>query len=212
MLKHWIAAIAGLGLSTMAMAAPVAGEDYQVLDEPVETRVDQGQIEVTEVFWYGCPHCYNLEEPLNAWVTELPEDVTFQRLPATMGDVWTTHATAFYAAQQLGILDKLHEDFFDAIHQDGRKLADTDEIAEFFSNYGVSEEEAKDALTSFGVKSQINRAHATMRAYKLMGVPALVVDGRYVITPSSAGSLENMPQIASALIEQVRDEDSSQGE
>ena len=87
-----------------------------------------------------------------------------------------------------------------------------DEIAEFFSNYGVSEEEAKDALTSFGVKSQINRAHATMRAYKLMGVPALVVDGRYVITPSSAGSLENMPQIASALIEQVRDEDSSQGE
>ncbi|MEC9481879.1 MAG: thiol:disulfide interchange protein DsbA/DsbL [Halomonas sp.] len=212
MLKQWIAVIAGLGLSTLAMAAPVAGKDYQVLDEAVETSVDDGQIEVTEVFWYGCPHCYNLEDPLNAWVAELPDDVTFQRLPATMGDTWTKHATAFYAAQQLGILDKLHDDFFDAIHQDGRKLTDADDIAKFFSNYGVSEAQAKDALASFGVKSQINRAHAKMRAYQLMGVPALVVDGRYVITPGSAGSLENMPQIAGALIDKVRSERNAQGE
>lgn len=212
MLKQWIAAIAGLGLSTMAMAAPVAGEDYEVLDEPVKTSVDEGQVEVTEVFWYGCPHCYSLEEPLNAWVAELPDDVTFQRLPATMGDVWTTHATAFFAAERLGILDQIHSDFFDAIHKEGRKLSDLDEIAEFFSQYGVSEEEAKEALTSFGVKSQINQAHAKMRAYKLMGVPALVVDGRYVITPSSAGSLGNMPQIADALVEQIRSENNTQGE
>lgn len=212
MLKQWIAVVAGLGLSTLAVAAPVEGTDYEVLDTPVETSVDEGQIEVVEAFWYGCPHCYNLEEPLNAWVDELPDDVTFQRLPATMGDTWTKHATAFYAAKQLDILDEVHADFFDAIHQEGEELTAVDDIAAFFSDYGVSEEEAREALTSFGVKSQINQAHAKMRAYQLMGVPALVVDGRYVITPGSAGSLDNMPQIAGALVDKVRNEQQSQGE
>ncbi len=209
MLKQWMAAVAGLGLTTLVMAAPpVAGEDYRVLDTPVKTDVDQGQIEVTEVFWYGCPHCYNLEEPLNAWVAEQPEDVAFQRIPATMGQTWVKHATAFYAADQLDILDDMHSDFFDAIHQDGARLTEVDEIAAFFSDYGVSEEDAKSTLTSFGVKSQVNQAHAKMRGYELMGVPALVVDGRYVITPRTAGSLDNMPKIASALVEKVRGDQS----
>nr|WP_299245656.1 thiol:disulfide interchange protein DsbA/DsbL [uncultured Halomonas sp.] len=216
MLKQWMAVVAGLSLSTLALAAPVAGQDYAVLDTPVETDVENGQIEVTEVFWYGCPHCYNLEEPLNAWAADLPEDVVFERLPATMGDTWVRHAAAFFAAEQLGILDQVHEDFFDAIHQDGKKLTDEDDIAAFYSDYGVSEEDARKALNSFGVKSQINQAHAKMRGYQLMGVPALVVDGRYVITPNSAGSLENMPKIASALVDQQRsersDSEQAQGE
>ncbi|GGX84961.1 thiol:disulfide interchange protein DsbA [Litchfieldella qijiaojingensis] len=206
MFKTLVIALAGLGLSSLASAQSlVEGEHYKVLNEAVPTQVEEGQIEVVEAFWYGCPHCYNLEDPLNAWVAELPEDVTFYRLPATMGGDWNKHASAFYAAQELGILEATHEDFFDAIHQDGRRLTEEEDVADFFSDYGVSEEEARKALNSFGVKSQVNQAHARMRAYELMGVPALIVDGRYVITPSSAGSLENMPQIASALIEKVRD-------
>ena len=206
MLKQWIALVAGLSLSTLAAAAPVEGQDYQVLDAPVETSVDKGEIEVTEAFWYGCPHCYDLEGPLDAWVEELPEDVVFQRLPATMGDVWVRHATAFFAAKQLGILDEVHEDFFDAIHQDGRSLTEADDIADFFSDYGVSEEEAQKALTAFSVRSEVNKANSRMRDMRLMGVPALIVDGRYVVSPQSAGSLENMPQIADALIDKVRSE------
>lgn len=206
MFKTVIVALAGLGLSGLALAAePVAGEDYQVLDEAVPSQVEDGKIEVTEAFWYGCPHCYNLEDPLNAWVAELPDDVAFVRMPATMGGDWNKHAAAFFAASELGILEEVHEDFFDAIHQDGRQLTEVDEVAAFFADYGVSEEEASKALTSFGVKSQVNQAHARMRAYQLMGVPGLIVDGRYVITPGSAGSLDNMLQIADALVAQVRE-------
>lgn len=207
MLKSLLVLAAGLGMSTLVMAAgPVAGEDYEVLDEPVKTEVPDGKIEVNEVFWYGCPHCYALEEPLNAWVDELPDDVAFQRIPATMGDTWTKHARAFYAAKELGIQQEMHSDFFDAIHEKGQRLTEPDDIAEFFTHYDVSKDDALDALESFGVKSQINRANAKMRSYKIMGVPALVVDGQYVITPSSAGSLENMPKIADALIDKVRSE------
>lgn len=207
MLKSLMLVLAGLALPGLASAQSlVEGEHYEVLPEPLETRVEEGQIAVTEAFWYGCPHCYNLEEPLNAWVAEQPEDVSFRRMPATMGGDWNTHAFAFYAAQQLGILDDLHDDFFHAIHEEGRSLNDPDAIAAFFSDYGVSEEDAKEALGSFGVKGEVNQAHARMRQMRLMGVPALIVDGRYLVTPSSAGSLANMPQIAGALVEKVRTE------
>lgn len=207
MFKSLMVAVAGLGLSTLASAADlVAGQDYTVLDEPVKTQVADDKIEVTEAFWYGCPHCYALEDTLNAWVAELPDDVAFQRMPATMGGAWNRHATAFYAAKELGIQQELHSDFFDAIHEQGAQLTDDEDIAAFFGQYGVGEQEALDALGSFGVKSEVNRAHARMRNMQLMGVPALIVDGRYVVTPSTAGSLDNMPPIAGALVEKVREE------
>ncbi len=207
MLKTLMVALAGLGLSAAVSAQElVEGQHYTLLESPVATQVDEDQIEVTEAFWFGCPHCYRLQTPVNEWYETLDDDVSIVKMPATMGGDWNTHATAFYAAQSLGIEEELHQDFFDAIHQDDRSLTDADDIAEFFSGYGVSEEEAKQALTAFSVRSEVNKANSRMREMRLMGVPALIVDGRYVVSPQSAGSLENMPQIADALIEKVRSE------
>lgn len=207
MFKTLIVALAGLGLSAAVSAQEVVeGQDYELLDPPVDTQVDDGQIEVTEVFWFGCPHCYRLQTPVNEWYETLEDDVSVVKMPATMGGDWNTHATAFYAAESLGIEDELHADFFNAIHQENRSLTETNDIAEFFADYGVSEEEAKQALTAFSVRSEVNSANSRMREMKLMGVPALVIDGRYLVTPSSAGSLDNMPQVADALVEQVRAE------
>lgn len=206
LLQSALLAVVGLGLSTLASANLVEGQHYEVLPQPVETRVDEGQIEVTEAFWYGCPHCYNLQESVTAWYETLDDDVSVVHLPATMGGDWNTHAVMFYAAESLGILEEAHADIFAAIHEEGQRLNSTDGIARFLSQYGVSEEEARQALDAFAVKAQVNQAHARMRAMRLMGVPALIIDGRYLVTPSSAGSLANMPQIADALIERVRQE------
>ncbi|MCE8026045.1 MULTISPECIES: thiol:disulfide interchange protein DsbA/DsbL [Halomonadaceae] len=206
LLQSAVIAVAGLGLASLASANVVEGQHYERLPEPVETRVKEDQIEVVEAFWYGCPHCYNLQSSVTAWYETLGDDVSVEHLPATMGGEWNTHAAVFYAAEELGIREEAHADIFNAIHQEGRRLTDTDSIAAFFSEYGVSEEEARKALDSFGVKSQVNQAHARMRSMRLMGVPALIIDGRYLVTPSSAGSLENMPQVADALIERVRQE------
>ncbi|HAA44307.1 MAG: thiol:disulfide interchange protein DsbA [Halomonas sp. 54_146] len=207
MFKTLMVAMAGLGLSAAVSAQElVEGQHYQLLEAPVETYVEDGQIEVTEVFWFGCPHCYRLQEPVNDWYETLEDDVSVEHMPATMGGDWNTHATAFYAAESLGIREELHADFFNAIHEDGRALTEADDIATFFADYGVTEEEAKQALTAFNVRSEVNKANSRMREMRLMGVPALVIDGRYLVTPSTAGSLDNMPLIASALIEQVRAE------
>ncbi|MCM2131496.1 thiol:disulfide interchange protein DsbA/DsbL [Larsenimonas rhizosphaerae] len=205
MIKKLLTLVFGLTLASMAFAAqPVAGKDYKVLDEPVPTDLPAGKIDVTEVFWFGCPHCYALNPALEKWVAHQKDDVNFELLPATMGRTWVRHATAYYAAEELGIEKKMHDDFFDAIHKDGRQLTDDGEIADFFTHYGVSREAALKALNSFGVKSEINEAHAKMRAYKLMGVPALVINGKYVITPNSAGGLDNMMVVASSLIDDIR--------
>lgn len=200
-------AVAGLGMSAAALASNlVEGQHYEVISEPVETRVDADKIEVTEAFWYGCPHCYNLQGAVTAWYETLDDDVEVLHLPATMGGDWNTHAAVYFAAEELGILEDAHADIFHAIHEEGRNLTASDDIAAFFTDYGVSEDEARQALDAFAVKAKVNQAHARMRAMQLMGVPALVVDGRYRVTPSSAGSLENMPQIADALIDRVRQE------
>lgn len=207
MFKTLMIALAGLGLSAAVSAQElVEGQHYTLLDPPVAATVDKGQVEVTEVFWFGCPHCYNLQTTVNEWYETLDDDVSVVKMPATMSNNWNTHATAFYAAESLGIEEDLHADFFDAIHQQNRSLTSTDDIAAFFADYGVTEEEAKQALTAFSVRSNVNKANSRMREMRLMGVPALVIDGRYVVTPSSAGSLENMPQIADELIERARQE------
>ena len=200
-------AVAGLGLATLASADNlVEGQHYEKLPEPVKTQAEEGQVEVTEVFWYGCPHCYNLQRSVTDWYETLDEDVKVVHMPATMGGDWNTHAALFYAAEALGIREEAHADIFNAIHEEGQRLNNADSIARFLSQYGVSEDEVRQALDAFGVKSQVNQAHARMRTMRRMGVPALVVDGRYLVTPSSAGSLENMPQVADALIERVRQE------
>lgn len=207
MLKALMVAATGLVFSTVAGAQElVEGQHYERLETPVETVVEEGQIEVTEAFWFGCPHCYRLQSSVTEWYETLEDDVSVVKMPATMGGDWNTHATAFYAAEQLGIEDDLHADFFTAIHEDGQALNDTDDLAAFFANYGVSEEEAHDALTSFGVRSEVSRAHSRMRDMQLMGVPALIIDGQYLVSPSSAGSLDNMPQIAETLIARIREE------
>lgn len=207
MLKALMVAATGLVFSTVAGAQElVEGQHYERLETPVETVVEKGQIEVTEAFWFGCPHCYRLQPSVTEWYETLDDDVSVVKMPATMGGDWNTHATAFYAAEQLGIEEDLHADFFTAIHEDGQALNDTDDLAAFFANYGVSEEEARDALTSFGVRSDVSRAHSRMRDMQLMGVPALIIDGQYLVSPGSAGSLDNMPQIAETLITRIREE------
>lgn len=199
--------LAGVAVSlSVAAQSLVEGQHYERLDTPVDTVVEDGQIEITEAFWFGCQYCNGLQPHVGDWYPTLEDDTEVVKLPATMGGTWNTHAFAWYAAKSLGIADDIHADFFAAIHEKGKRLDDRDAIADFFTQYGVSKEEANEALTSFAVRSDVNRANTRMRDMKLMGVPALIIDGRYLVTPSSAGSLENMPRIAETLVDQVRAE------
>lgn len=205
MIRKLMMLVFGMGMALMTMTASAADEKYTTLSNPIDVQVPAGKIKVQEIFWYGCPHCYHLEPTFNKWATEQKDDVVIDRMPAAMGGIWGIHARAFFAAKVLGIYDQVHEPFFTAVQQ-RQALNNDDQIAEFFSHYGVSKDDALKALQSFGVKSQLNMAASATRAYGLMGVPAIVINGKYVITTeeNSGGSPEGMLTVADQLIDQLR--------
>lgn len=204
MIKKVMTLIFSAAMALMAVTAHAEG--YRTLSTPVDVQVPAGKIKVDEIFWYGCPHCYEFEPTFQQWAKDQKSDIVVDRMPAPLGRIWATHARAYYAAKSLGIYDKVHEPFFTAVQQ-RQPLVDDDHIAEFFSHYGVSKDDALKALQSFGVKSQISMASSALRTYGLMGVPAIVINGKYVITMDNESGIttpEGMLTEADQLIERLR--------
>lgn len=181
------------------------GRHYQKLPTAVGTQSSDG-IEVAEVFWYGCPHCYSLKPLLESWASDLPEDVNLVYVPAALNQSWAEHARAYYVAESLGVLDKVHDAMFEKLSDDPRALSDQESLADFFAEQGVDREKFNQAYNSFGVNAKMDRGQSIVRGARITGVPALIVDGKYTITAAMAGSHENMLEVADYLIEQEREE------
>ena len=179
----------------------VAGTHYQVLDIPVRTSNPQ-QIEATEVFWYGCSHCYSFEPTITAWEKTLPDDVAFVRSPAIWHPNMELHARAYYTAKVLGVLNVMHKVIFEEINIKQNKLANNKAIAELFTTHSdVSREKFDKVFDSFGVNSAVRQAEARQRGYQIQGTPEMVVNGKYRITGQMGGSRDGMIEIVNHLIE-----------
>lgn len=192
-------------LQAAANNSPSAGavsEHYTVLPRPQPTQTP-GKIEVVEVFLYTCPHCYAFEPHVNAWKEKLPGDVAFVRMPATFGATGPLMARSFYAAEALGVLDKMHSVIFDALHKERRTLATEEDVVKLFAENGVDPEEFRAALNSFAVDSKLRRAKQLEVGYGITGVPAMTVNGKYGIGIAKLGA-QGMLQVADALIAKER--------
>ena len=193
----------------LALASPAAGAEpeieglYQKLASAQPTS-DPDKVEVVEVFWYGCPHCNRFQPFLEPWVAALADDVRFVRMPAVFSDIWELHARAYYIAQALGILEDIHHEIFAAIHNEGRSLASLDAIRDFFRQRGVDPGDFDRHAGSFSVKSGIQRSKVMQGRYGLRGVPALIVNGKYLISGSTAGTYPRVLEVADALIARER--------
>jgi thiol:disulfide interchange protein DsbA len=185
-------------------AAPVQGQDYELIAQPGPFAPLAGKIEVVEVFGYTCPHCANFEPQVEAWKAKLPADVRFTPVPAAFGGYWDAYARAFYAAEQVGVLGRSHGDVFKALHQD-RSLpmqsVSPQELATFYANYGVEPQRYIDALRSPQVDEKIKNARAFAMRVQIPGTPAMIVNGKYLIT---ARSFEDTLRVADALIARER--------
>ena len=188
------------------------GVDYRTLSNQVLTDVNKDQIEVAEIFWYGCPHCYTLEPIVDSWKPSLEKDSVFLRRPGFFGpNIWQTHAQLYYTLRNMGIIEKVHDGIFNEVQNRRNLLRDADAMADFLNErYGVDKKAFIGEFNSFGVSNQMQQSFAKLKGYDLSGVPVIVIDGRYVIEPGMAGSLNNMPAIADYLIEKVRKERAAQ--
>ncbi|MSQ63211.1 MAG: thiol:disulfide interchange protein DsbA/DsbL [Betaproteobacteria bacterium] len=168
---------------------------------PVE---NPGKIEVTEFFWYGCIHCYNLEPVLEAWLPKLPADAYFRRIPAVFNERWAQDATIYYAFEALGLLDKLHPPFFDAIHKERLKTDNPAALGEWLTKHGLDPRKFDATMKSFGVQSKARRAAQLTGASRIDGTPAMMVHGRYTISTEQGRTREGMLANAERLIIAVR--------
>ena len=200
------ASIAALGWLAPARAqgGPVEGTHYVRLSQPVPAG-PVGKIEVIEFFWYGCPHCNAFESTLEPWVKQLPADVAFHRVPvAFSAEPFVAHQRIFYALDSLGLVAAMHRKVFYAIHNDRLRLDKPADISAFMARNGVDAAKFIEAYDSFSVQGKAKQAAQQAAAYKIDGVPAIGIHGRYYTSGSLAGTNEKALAVADFLIQRVR--------
>lgn len=181
----------------------VAGQHFTELEQPV-TRQNQKKIEVIEFFLYSCAHCDAFDPAVSAWAEKLPDDAQFRRVPVLFSALGPLFARMFYTARDLGVLDEMHERMFAAIHDKKRDLTTPGAIRALFVENGISGEDFDASFDSKKVKAQVAQAAELMRAYRIDGVPALAVDGKYTLNGRQAGSNDAMLEVADFLINKAR--------
>lgn len=209
MLKRFAVVLASLFAPLLATAAAAAapltaGIDYaEVSPQPTDSP---GKVEVVEFFWYGCPHCYDLEPALEAWVKKLPKDVVFKRVPAAFNEQWAIAGRVYYTLDAVGEVERLHRALFDAIHRDHLRITSDSEMADWLKKQHVDVAKYAAAYKSFAVDSRLKRAVVLLQDYRVNGapaidgVPAIVVQGRYLVNGSMAGSHQQMLATSDYLI------------
>lgn len=201
--KLFMAVLSAALLTNVAMAAIDEGIEYKLVT-PAQPTITKSKIEVVELFWYGCPHCFYFEPHLKEWLAKKPDNVVFYRVPAVFNPGWALHARAFYAAKSLGLFDngkrEFHEAMFDEIHKKKNHLHKKKDIEKIFSRFGVSKEDFENTFDSFAVNTKVNRAAALSKRYQLDGVPTLIVNGKYRTDGPMAGGREGMIKVLNFLI------------
>jgi len=200
-----------LGLLFAASVAsqdrPTEGIDYLTLKPSLPTD-SPGKVEVIEFFWYRCPHCYNLEPMLEQWIKRLPRDAQFKRVPAVFNDEWALDARVFFSLEATGDWARVHRPLFDAIHKQGgaqlKGEAYLKFVADFLAKHEVDPAKYQAAFKSFSVDNSLRRAAQMTLAYRIDGVPALAVNGRYVVSATMSGDRRTMLNVTSYLIGEAR--------
>jgi protein dithiol oxidoreductase (disulfide-forming) len=188
-----------------AQGGPIEGKQYVRLTQPVPTSAPPGKLEVIEFFWYGCPHCNAFEPALEVWIKQLPADVMFHRVPvAFSAEPFVAHQRIFYALESLGLVGAMHRKVFYAIHNDRMRLDKPAEISAFMAKNGVDVAKFMEAYDSFGTGTKLRQANQLVDGYKIDGVPALGIHGRFYTSGTLAGTNEKALVVTDLLLQRLR--------
>lgn len=176
------------------------GSDYLVLDKPAPTEAQAGKVEVVEFFWYGCPHCNSFEPQLDVWLKTAPKNVAFRRVPVSFRPDFEPHQRLYYALEAMGKLEELHKKVFYTIHVERQPLNSAPLVAAWAEKQGIGKAKFAEMYDSFSVSTKVRKATQLQDNYKVDGVPALGVGGRYYTSSEQAKSMERALLIASYLV------------
>jgi thiol:disulfide interchange protein DsbA len=202
--QHGLADDVADGEDVRHVGAHLDVKDFHILDAKAPVEAPAGKIEVVEFFWYSCPHCNIFEPALANWVKALPKDMAFKRSHVAFNDGFVPQQRLFLALEAMGMLEKLHVKVFNAIHSEKVNLAKGDAITDWVVKQGVDKAKFLEQYNSFSVSTKATRSTQLQNAYRVEGVPALGIAGRFYTDGSMAGSMERALQVAEYLIAEVR--------
>jgi len=192
-----------LALSESTQNSFNEGSQYQRIDPAAPLTEQKDKVEVVEMFFYACPHCYELEPKLEQWLKDKPY-IDFHRMPAIVGPSWADQARAFYMMEELGKFDQMHEALFKAIHDDGKQIYNQYSVVEFFVQQGVDRQKAIDLYLSPETAARVNQARIKTVKYGLRGVPAVIVNGKFKTAPYFVHNQEEMIEVLDSLVEKEK--------
>jgi thiol:disulfide interchange protein DsbA len=218
MIRDWFtAALAAclcfaLAAPAHAAAPPVKDKEYTLIEPPLPPLEggSANKVEVLEFFYYGCPHCYNLQPALKAWLKTAPKDIDFKRVPTLFRESWVPLTRTYYALEAIGALDKVHDDVFDTVQKNNVNLGDRKLLLEWAAKRGLDTRKLGEAYDSFAVQTKTQRSLQLTRAYGITGTPSMVVAGRYLTGPSMTLRADNtidyqrFGEVLNGLIEMAR--------
>ncbi|MBF8269083.1 MAG: hypothetical protein HW386_792 [Gammaproteobacteria bacterium] len=188
-------------LTGSAMVAAQSEEDFYTTIRPAQpTKTAANKIEVVEIFYYGCIHCYSYEPYLMKWLQNIPANVEFRRMPVVFNKDQIPLAKAYYTAEKLGILEQIHHSLFEAINKNKRNIFEDDAIKAFFVEQGVDGDAFSRIYNSMEISTKVRQAEVVVRNYRIPHTPALVINGKYLTSPSMAGNFEKLEQTLTSLI------------
>lgn len=204
---------AGTVLAAGVLHVPVAqaqakklepGVDFKVMDPRAPVDAPAGKVEVVEFFSYMCPHCNVFEPAFQTWVKRVPPDVIVRRNPVSFLQNAEVLQRLYFTLEAMGLVDKLHSKVFSAIHTEHRNFRDSTIAADWAASQGVDRAKFLEQFNSFTIASKVTRATQLQNAYKIEGVPALGVAGRFLTDGPMAGTMERALQVVDALVAQAR--------
>ena len=187
-----------IAFNTNLQAEYELGKDYQLIDNPLPVRQD-GMVEVSEIFWYGCNHCYSFESTINNWDANKPDYVKFSKMPVTWSQIHQLHASLYHTIEALKLRKGAHTAVFTTIHKENNFLGSQKSVVKFLSKLGVDEEKSKQYLNSFAVKQKVSRGIQVSKQLRITSVPMIIVDGKYMIV--SKPSRQEMLEVLDYVVE-----------
>jgi len=181
------------------VAQTVDETKYQAVSNEITVSTGD-KIEVTELFWFGCSHCFALEPSIKKWKKNIPENAVFKKVPAVFSARWEFHAQAFYAMQTLGVPDEAYDKFFSTLHIERKQINNIGQLSSFLAAYDKTEKQVESAFNSFDVDSKMRLAKKITRDSGARGVPAMIVDGKYLTSQQLSGGTEQMFEVVDQLV------------
>ena len=179
----------------------VEGKHYVDIFPEMQTDSAPGKVEVVELMWLGCPHCYSLEPVMQAYKKNHPDFVEFKQVPAMLNPSWAKDGETYYLAEVLDPTGEkeLVSKVFKSIHELKRRLRSPDAVKRFFIGEGYSEEQIENARKSMAFQAKIRRAQEISAASQAQSVPTIIINGKYRTSPYIAGNEENLMEIIDML-------------